>query len=495
MAFFKLNGWAVPIAQAQEDTLDIGTSERAYSGIMRRTRLALKRQWTITTTDLLQEDGIALEGMLLARGQQFIGELDTFSAKGLPTLQDNGISTVIGQGKYGNAWWPRGAFTNLLADNIATGTDALGTTAGFGVSSLNGGYSAVDGGGTVVSSTAQAWQGTRSAYVSLLSGGLHFGGIYHVATVAPNTQYTWSCYVKGEAAATLQLYAYGPNNAGVTINSGNAPFGVTASAWARPALTFTTGPGVTSVRLIMGEYADAGYKFYTDAWLLEPGSAASPFSLNFAGVNVGYDVTRDFATGAEAASISGWAINPSLSGNLAALASSQNTASVRLYYSATNVMRMRVTNDLGVYQDVAVSWSNPSTYNLWTAALTQTGSPNMWLYKNGVLVGSGTHTTPPTIAKLDRFYLGNFNGAGTWGGYLDEVMMYPFAATSSMLKGLVSLTSAPPLQPQLILDGDIVASQPAQVLPSEVKTTYTEGRKSVGWRDNLARVQFTLTEA
>lgn len=494
MAFIKLNGWPVPIAQAQEDMLEIGTRERAYSGLLRCTRLALKRQWTLTTADLLQEDGLALEGMLLARGQQFIGELDTFSAKGTPSFQDNGMSTAIGMGKYGNAWWPRGVFTNMFPDNVATGTDALATATGFGVSSLTAGWYGTEGGGTVASSTAQAWQGTRSVYVDLVGGGGHYGGVYTMATVLPNTQYTFSVYCKGVSAATLMVNVFGTANGQMTINSGGTPIGITSSAWTRIVTTFTTGTGVTGVRIIIGEYADVGYKFYMDGWLLEPGNAASPFSLNFPGVNLGYDVSREFAAGAEAASMGGWAINPAASGTLGALASTTNSAAVRLYYSATNVMRLRVTGDAGATQDVAVSWSNPQTYSLWTASITQTGSPNMWLYKNGVLAGSATHGTPPTISAFNRFYLGNLNGASTWGGYLDEIMVYPYAATAPMLQGLAGLTAAPPLQPSLVLDGDVVASQAVQVIPSEIKTTYTEGRKSQGWRDNLARLQFTLTE-
>jgi hypothetical protein len=323
---------------------------------------------------------------------------------------------------------------------------------------------------------------------------MHFGGVYTVAAVSPNTQYTFSCYLKGHTPTTLRVSIAGLNNGQITINSGSANFGLSTTNWTRQVTTFTTGTGITSVRIYLGEVIDAGYKFYTDGWVLEPGSAASPFSLNFAGVNVGYDVSRLFYYGAEALALSGWGINPAVGGSFGTLTCAQTSASLRLYYSAANVMRMRLTGDTGATQDVAVSWSTPSTWALWTAVISQSGSPNMWLYKNGVLIGKATAASMPELSQINRFYLGNNNGLGQWVGYLDEVMIYPYAPSQAMLAGLASLSTSPPMQPQLTLDGDIVGGLPVSVIGSEVKTTYAEGAKALAWRSNLARVQFTLTE-
>lgn len=493
MAFLALNGWALPIAQAEEQVIELGTADRAFSGKLRRTRRAVKRQWAVTTAPLSYEDAAALEGTLLAFGEQWRGETDVFSSKGLTWLQDNGITTVVGEGRYGNAWWPRGTLINLFASNIQTGTDTSSNTTGFAIASATSGYGATGGNGTITSSTEQAWQGTRSLKAVFNSVLGTFDAVRVQASVSASTQYTFSCYVHGTGPGNgIDLQGrvdFNAGGGGATI----APFHAPDNAWVRVTKTFTSSATATGVEIKLGENTDSGGTAYFDGWQLEPGGSASAWGTGFAGVNLGYDVGKHFVNDVEGLAISAWAKSPAVGGFVGQLGQSAGSGAVKLYYPSANVMRMRVTSDAAIDTDVSVTWSTPTTYALWTAVLLASGTPNMLLYKDGVLIGSGTATLP-TLTTMDRFYLGNSSGSGQWQGYLDEVMLYTAPPTANTLLGLAGLAVAPAIQPALLLQGDIVGGKTVTVQSSDVRLTYVTAGVRGTWKNNLVRVQVTLSE-
>jgi hypothetical protein len=497
MAFLKLNNWSIDIAQADEQVLEIGNQNRAFSGKLRKTRRAVKRQWSFTTSPMLYDDALALEGMLMALGEQWQGETDVFSAKGLTWYQDNGISTVIGVGKYGNAWWPRGPTVNLFTTNVATGTDTSANATGFDVARINNGYDAVAFDGTVVSSTAQYLSGTRSAYVDLdwINSGV-FGGVRAQAAVLPNTQYTFSCYVRGDPTTGIALVTVVWGNGNGITDNGKVNGGNSSSAWQRWTYTFTTNSTCTSVRCMIGENLNGGYNFWTDQWQLELGAAASPWSSGFTGVNIAYDIGKHVIDNPEALSISGWGINPAIDGTFALITQPSGSGYMRVYYSAANTMRLRIASDTGATTDVSAAWATPATYALWTAVILRSpqATPNMLLYRNGALVASGTAPAIPSFATMSRFYLGNSNGTNQWFGLIDELMLYPFTPVAGMLQALSAQTTTPSRQPAVLAQGDFNANQPVSVIASDVRTSFLAAGTKGSWRSNLAKVQFTLSE-
>lgn len=487
MATLLLNNWRILLNDIVEQTLEIGSMDRAFSGKMRRMRRALKRQWSVRTTAMLQEDARAMEGMLLALGDAWPAETDAFSAKGMAPLANNGITAVTGAGRYGNAFWPRGASTNLFASNIATGTETSADTSGFVSRSGNAGFnSAINAGAILTSSTGQAWQGTRSLLVQMASEGI-FGSASMQAACSPSTTYTFSCYIRPYVGSvSLMVFAYTNGGGGGQSTATLCPNG----AWTRLVYTFTTGASATILQVNVGESIDVGYQFYMDGIMIEPAASASAWVAQSApGVDLVYDVFR-IVRDASAVTVGGWLINPTASGVAWRLAASAGTAALLFYYSAGQ-MRAAWTNATGASTEIAAAWATPTTYAHWAIVLSNTGS--MALYLNGILQTTGMRTGG-SVSALTRLQVGNNNATAQWKGYIDEPFIWPYAASSAQLAALATMPQAPSLMPQMQAQGDVMLGIATPVIASEVRTNYLHATLKQGWRNNAATLQFTLSE-
>src|SRR3982750_4506642 len=224
MVALAINGLTIPVLgdAATQNEMEVGTWARSFSGKLRRNRRALKRTWALTTAPMLYGDAQALEGMLLARGEQWPGDTDAFSAKGMPPLLDNGISVVTGGGKFGNALWPRGATVNMFSSNVATGTDTLTNTTGFRPGNPAGGYGYTPPSvfSAISSDSAQHWQGSRALKCVVSDGGGPGMGVATNLAVAASTTYTFSFYIRSAVTVDMTRIGIFDQNGTVVIFDG-----------------------------------------------------------------------------------------------------------------------------------------------------------------------------------------------------------------------------------------------------------------------------------
>jgi hypothetical protein len=488
MPTLALNGWRIPVAQANQTDVEIGGSwMRAFGGLLRRQRRAVKRQWSLTTSPMRYDDAVALQGMLLAVGEQLPGDDDVFSAKGTPPLQDNGLSIVSGAGRYGGALWPRRPVYNLLTQNVATGTETLSGTLGFGICQGNGPYAnTTAGASTVESSTEQAHSGSRSVKASFAYG--NYYGLRCTAAVAADTQYTFSCYLKSIGSAqALQISAIAQNDQSTTpANIGFA----TTTDWARYALTFTTPPGATSLELRVNERIDGGYAFYADDFMLQPGGAATAWTpTTTPAVNVGYRIDAESAWGSYAGlTLCAWAISPAADGAvLMALTDHaiDSSSAIVISYLADN--QIKVTTPVGFF---TAPWPTPNSYAHITLVITSSAAQ---LYRNGALVATGMGLAPSALVALSILWCGNINAQDAWGGYIDEIVYVPYAMSAAQIMGLATLPQTPALQPALVATGSLVGP-PTTVIGHDIRSTYLAMSQDGVWQPAMTTVDFSLSE-
>lgn len=490
MVALALNGWTIPVETATQSEAEVGSMARSYSGKMRRNRRALKRAWDVTTNPLYYDHAVALEGVLLARGEQWPGDTDVFSAKGLPAIQDNGASVVLGGGKYGAAIWPRGATVNLLSSNQATGTDTLQTTSGFRAAN-SGSYNNTSTYSVISSSTDQAWQGTRCLKCVTTSGGGAGQGLAIRAAVSPSTQYTLSFYIRSAVNIDVNaIFILDQNNQTQTINGSNPNFVASSSAFNRRTVTFTTRATATSLDFFVTHYNDTTNTLYLDGLQLEASPAATTWGDGgFTGVNLAYDISSHMARGCEAFTVAGWLINPDVGGVAWQLTDGALGNRLALSYSAANVLTLT-----GPGGTVNTAWAAPSVYTH-VAVVVVPKLATVMVYMGGVLVTTSTGVLGSfAITAITRLYFGNNNGASQWKGYVDELLLLPYVAPSAQLAAQVALATTPALQPNLMASGDMVGGIPLNVLASDVRASYLGGVKPAGFRSNLGKVQFTITE-
>lgn len=484
MPSLSINGWAIPVAQAAQDDIEIGgTWRRAYSGRLRRSRRGIKRQWTLTTSPMVHTDAAAFEGMLLAHGEQLPGN-DAFTAKGTRPFQDNGITVVGGAGRYGSALWPRREVLNLLSANVSTGSDALSTTEGWSICQGNGSYGNTTAGASALeSSTSAAWQGSRSILATFVSG--NYYALRVNAAVAANTQYTFSVYLKSVGgAAALEISVIAQNDqASSPYNIGFA----TTTSWARYALTFTTPAAATAIDIRIGERVDNAYVFFADGAMLQPGGAATDWvATTSPATNVAYDVAEEASRGGDAITLHGWAISPTaIGGVFAALSDLAVAQIIKIYYSATN--QLAVSHVGGT---VVAAWASPTTYTHVAAVVTPTTTT---LYLGGVVVATGPGVGAGAISQLTRLWFGNLNQTNAWGGYIDELAFAPYAMCPAQIAGIAALTVAPATQPALLAGGSLIGEQ-ISVLASDIRSTYQSMGVDGAWQTNMAIIDFTLSE-
>lgn len=99
---------------------------------------------------------------------------------------------------------------NLCSANIATGTNALGTTGGFGA------YN----GGSIDTTTSEYYVGTRSLKVNT-PGSTNYEGCSFSVTVANGVGYRVRSFIKAPNGASMKLWVISAGNSNSTAFTGN----------------------------------------------------------------------------------------------------------------------------------------------------------------------------------------------------------------------------------------------------------------------------------
>jgi hypothetical protein len=120
--YLTLNGVTVPVVQdgASRSTLYLGgAGERAFSGALRRSTRARKREWRFRTGPLVQSEAVAFAGLIEGAGHHWSFDVDTWSSRGL--APSAGSASIVSGGKHGAYCTPPSGV--LLTYPTALGVD------------------------------------------------------------------------------------------------------------------------------------------------------------------------------------------------------------------------------------------------------------------------------------------------------------------------------------------------------------------------------------
>lgn len=274
MSAITVNGFPLPVSEGTfDDGYEPPPIRRAVDGSVLSSAGWRPRAVSGSTPVLRPSEWRAWEALLNGRGERwrFALDADAYGSRGTLLALDNapfvsnGNAIYRSSGLFLSAANNKGlriesATTNILPANARRGTDASSDTTGF---------SSTDG-ATLSSSTAAAWQGSRSLKVDTVPGtaGVRCG-VFTSDTAAPSSgNYVGSVYVRA-VSGTPSVRVYMRNQtAGVSGAVTTAP--ISSSVWTRieaPAIAATSGQ---NIRLyIVEETPESGIAYYCDGFQIE----------------------------------------------------------------------------------------------------------------------------------------------------------------------------------------------------------------------------------
>jgi hypothetical protein len=103
MPFLAVNGIELPVApdSFEERVREVGFTGPAYSGALRKTRRAVKRDCTFETPPMLASEALAWDALLRGLGEVWSFDSHLYGSKGTGPASDTGLSVVAG-GFFGN---------------------------------------------------------------------------------------------------------------------------------------------------------------------------------------------------------------------------------------------------------------------------------------------------------------------------------------------------------------------------------------------------------
>lgn len=128
----------------------------------------------------------------------------------------------------------------------------------------------IAGGTTISRDTVTYYSGTAS--IKVVAAGQYADLRTDNISVSPNTKYTVSYWVKGEASKALDTEIY--------QNSGGTQYGVAYNAtggWQYKSFTFTTSPTASTMQFVVKNYYAGAHTFYVDNVLIEQTDRLQPY--------------------------------------------------------------------------------------------------------------------------------------------------------------------------------------------------------------------------
>lgn len=170
---------------------------------------------------------------------------------------------------------PYSGVINYFASNQATGGDTLTNLSGFVGCAANSYNNVTATGITITASTTVAWQGSYSVKSVCVPGSGVFPCLRSSAVaLTASTQYTFSCYMNG--VYSLSYDVRDQNNVSLLdASQTNHWVSNTAGTWTRQSIHFTTLSTTTSIQTFVQEFADNGYTWYSDGFMINTGATAA----------------------------------------------------------------------------------------------------------------------------------------------------------------------------------------------------------------------------
>lgn len=143
--------------------------------------------------------------------------------------------------------------------------------------------------------------------------------------------------------------------------------------------------------------------------------------------------------------------------------SGNNQVSLERANTADNIVYKTVSNS-GTTDNITFStdpWTGTSNFHMVTATFRnnpETGENCKVLYYNGASVGTTAATTSaPTLSNATVFRVGgDGTSSGEWLGYIDDLIIVPYAATSDIVSAWYAMGKAMSPLPKVYVDGDVI---------------------------------------
>lgn len=353
------------------------------------------------------------------------------------------------------------AATNLLPENVRTGTDTDGDMTDF------------TAGGDGTSSELRSCSGKRSVLATFAGSDALVKSDW--ITCSSETDYAGQVKVYSEDEITVDVILETETGDIVVTNFDNVP-----GAWTVMRVAAETGVGDVTLRL--GISADA--TCFVDEWQIEEAAAATSWVD-------GARAAGDLAYPAEVLeaydgpiTLNMWVKGPGATYgtartfvNVSTTADSSNQLKIaRAASSATlNVITQDSdgNSDTMAIAPVSSIWNGP--FHMVTVVLdpdAAAGTHNKLVYVDGVLVDSKETSALPTWRLIDGLTVGHA-GAGaerigaTWGTWMDDLSVVNYAATAAQVGGWYSAA----MTEQTALLPDHADNRPIMMLVEELTST------------------------
>lgn len=550
--FLKLNNIAIPVedGSAAYGFEEHGSRQRTMDGSLRTTRTSVKRVWTFKTPVLNPEQTLMIAGLVAGNGHHFPFDVDAFDLKGFGPLNPaaanvysirKGVTDLIPQPgeaglKYGGALAVENGTTNMLAQNVRTGTDTLGTTAGFTNIDACPTFESRDP--STLDSRWVAFQGTKvlrfttSAVVNGVRGGTSCttgGGPGAVG-------YSAQVYVQASGAVRCQLKDV-TNGVNGTIQTVLVPEPFGSTKWTRMTSTVFAGAvAPTLVFEILEDTADSGVQVLIDALQVEQQQGPTSWvdgarATGFLRMDVqsflssGRTISEDVRTAVDL-TVMFWANRgQSLFPDLVA---PLYTITQDFGGSGTMLARghfVQVTFDIGASQiivevggndvggigsvpmlPVALVWPFDGWKHFAVVirrnSVFGTDLNQLKLYVDGVLhnqaLASGAGVLP-NFSKTNAIYVGNDHNVSFRrfnGGLIDDFVVVPYAMTAAGVSAVFGSGRAFSDLPRLDAEGaGIVSGPPRAIVLGELPSgEFVQAVMDATFTQNNRSVEILLTE-
>lgn len=485
MSFATLNGWVVPLVDAQQSRLPIGDRERAFSGAILRSERAVKNNLKCRTNQMSELVAAALRGLVAGEGDKWSLNNTLYSSKGLGET-GTAVKTyrahlaadgdpVAGETPFDSGYCAafEDANTNLFPSNVR---DCSNTATGF----------TLVGGGSITTTTSHKWEGSNCAAWTP-GGSVEIGP----ASVSGSTAYYVTAYLKGNRTVNVYLQ---DNDSGV---SSPVQYALTDSEWTRVKVTLTTEASATELELVVSAVSGSG-DVYIDGCQAEvthytswyDGSRASPVAAAY---------VLPFAS-AQDYTIACWFAHdstPTAVGHYVRIA--YGSKYVTLYQNSSTLYG--IVHDgtaQGSVTDVNITPNNGTWRH---AALVcrrspETGEATLTLYVDGTSSDTdnpGSYSVPELTSDF-TVSIGGVSTASPANARMADVVILPYAAPAALIAAMAARASAWPAPPVVELAGDCIVEATRDcdgVIDNEQLVSYSD---SGARRINGRVLEFTLEQ-
>lgn len=516
MAFMRVNGYEIQVSattKAVQQEVEIGNRNRGFGGAPSFQRRGIFRKWKGSTCKLSESDALAHAGAIQGKGEVWGFDAGLYSLSGLPPIDGTAanrrpgtaedgrdiyytVTPIPREARYGtHSLAPEPSFTNLLSSDSADAENAPT------------GYNAV-GGGSLSANTTRYVQGSRS--VRIASGAAGAGVTTDtVGSIGASTDYTASVYVYSDGSNDTVIMSLIENGSTVLATDGvlfGTPATFPGGRWYRLEATGTTGGSPTTLEIQVVNQNGNDHT-YCDGFQLETGDKAHTWvdggvtspaaNLKYQGLKFSDSVTLSFWARGDVSSSVG---STGLLGLRSNVAGSSLLNRVTLFQnSGTDDLRGSFVDSTGSFNNLLLKanlFDSPDWHHI-GVVYDRIASVVM------VVVDGVTETTQDVTVDVDLsdpalgIELGRLATGPWFVGLIDDVVITPYAMTTSQVQALYNMGKAMSPLPRYYIDGDITRDPELTTLATGRATEFSYASVDLmgaGIDEKNREVQFDIDE-